>query len=252
MKIRLTKEEAQDMLRYFAAPHFTNTRNYTTVCQVDEHWVKEILPPPLEPAAPVVIFALSKGDQFTGLVSGVQCQYKGQIGFWGLSYMMDTDLAVTFGREGLAEPKKLGSTVIQDDGFHYVGTVSRFGYDLLKIEAEIEGPGPDGLGDGPMDFFHFKYSVKADGSGLEPVHLINSHFENKSEAPVVMKNCKVQIFDSPFDVFGEIKIEKVLSCFASTLDMVGSARYLAEVDTDVFLPYAFYKYDDYRLTMSVD
>ena len=169
MKIKLTREEALDMLIHFKSPHFTNTRNYVTVCEVDEAWVKSILPPPLEYDQPIVTFAVSKGDQFSGLVCGVQCRFKDIVGSWGLAYVMDTDLAVIYGREGLAEPKKLGVTTVVDDGKKYVGTVSRFGQELLRIEADIAGPGPEGLGGGSMDNLHFKYSVKADGTGLEPV-----------------------------------------------------------------------------------
>ena len=33
--------------------------------------------------------------------------------------------------------------------------------------------------------------------------------------------------------------------------MVGSAKYLAQVDAGAFLPYAFFKHDDYRMTMDV-
>ena len=252
MKIRMTREEALDMLKHFSTPHFTNTRNYVTVCEVDPAWVKSILPAPLEPDQPIVTFALSKGDQFSGLVCGVQCRYGDLVGSWGLAYVMDTDLAVIYGREGLAEPKKLGVTTVSDDGKKYVGTVSRFGQELLRIEADIAGPGPEGLGGGSLDNFHFKYSVKADGSGLEPVHLIDSHFESTAENPVVMENCTVTVNPSAFDVYGEIPVRKVVACFASTLDMRGSAKYLAEVDADEFLPWAFFKHDDYRLTMSID
>lgn len=252
MKIKLTREEAKQMLKMFQSPHFTNTRNYITVCRVDEEWIKEILPPPLEMAEPLVTFALSKGDQFSGLVCGVQCKYKDIVGDWGLGYVMDTDLAVIFGREGLAEPKKLGITKVEDDGQKYIGTVSRFGKELLRIEADIKGPGPEGLGSGPMDNLHFKYAIKADGTGLEPVHLIDSHFENIASDSVIMENCTVKLTDTPFDIYGEIPVGEVVACFAATMDMKGSARYLTEVDADEFLPYAFFKHDDYRLTMSVD
>lgn len=252
MNIKLTIEEAKDMLRHFSTPHFANTRNYITVCEVDEAWVKSILPPPLEYDKPIVTFALSKGDQFSGLVCGVQCKYKDIVGSWGLAYVMDTDLAVIYGREGLAEPKKLGVTTVLDDGKKYVGTVSRFGQELLHIEADIVGPGPEGLGGGTMDNLHFKYSIKADGSGLEPVHLIDSHFENVATDPVLMTNCTIKTVDSPFDIYGQIPIKNVAACFAATLDMRGSAKYLAEVDADEFLPWAFFKHDDYRLTMNID
>lgn len=252
MKIKLSKEDAQHMLKYFATPHFTNTRNYVTVCEVDPEWAKSILPAPLEPDEPIVTFAVSKGDQFSGLVCGLQCRYKGIVGSWGLAYVMDTDLGVIYGREGLAEPKKMGVATIFDDGKKYIGSVSRFGQELLHIEADIVGPGPEGLGSGTLDNFHFKYSIKADGTGLEPVHLIDSHFENTAENPVVMENCTVKLTESPFDIYGEIPVKKVVACFASTLDMRGSAKYLAEVDPEEFLPYAFFKHDDYRLTMNID
>lgn len=252
MKIKMTRVEAEQMLKMFRSPHFTNIRNYITVCRVDEEWVKEILPPPLEVAEPIVTFALSKGDQFSGLVCGVQCKYGDLVGDWGLGYVMDTDLAVVFGREGLAEPKKLGVTTVLDDGKKYIGTVSRFGQELIHIEADIKGPGPEGMGGGSMDNLHFKYSVKADGSGLEPVYLIDSHFENTASDPIVMENCTVKLTDTPFDIYGQIPVKEVVACFAATLDMKGSAKYLTEVDADEFLPYAFFKHDDYRLTMSVD
>lgn len=101
-------------------------------------------------------------------------------------------------------------------------------------------------------FESYKYCVKVDGTGLEPVHLIDSHFENTSTGAVLMENCTVKTVDSPFDVYGQIPIKRVVTCFAATLDMRGSARYLAEVDEDEFLPWAFFKHDDYRLTMNID
>lgn len=248
----MTTEETKEILKLFQSPHFTNCRNYITACRVDEEWVKEILPPPLTPAEPIVTFALSKGDQFSGLVCGVQCKFEDLVGDWGLAYVMDTDLAMIFGREGLSEPKKLGVTEIEDDGKKYVGTVSRFGKELLRIEADIKGAGPEGLGSGCMDNFHFKYSIKADGTGLEPVHLIDSHFDNVATDTVIMENCAIKLVDTPFDIYGQIPVREVITCFAATLDMRGSAKYLAEVDREAFLPYAFFKHDDYRLTMSAE
>lgn len=252
MKIVLSREEAQDMLNRFKSPHFTNTKNYITVFTTDPDWVKSILPPPLKPAEPLVTISISKGDQFSGLVLGVQARYNDMVGDYGLAYVMDTDLAVIFGREGLGEPKKLGITSVSDDGEKFVGTVSRWGQELLRVEADFGDVAPEGIGCGPMDNFHFKYSIKADGSGLEPVHLINSHFENSVSDAVLMKNCKVTLIDSPFDVYGQIPVGQVVMAFRGTFDMRGSAKYLAEVNEYDFLPYAFLKHDDYRLTMSID
>lgn len=252
MKVKLTKEEAKQILSTFKTQYFASCRNYVTVCKVDPEWVKEILPAPLEPDEPLVTFALCVCDEFTGLVGGVQCKYNGIVGNLGLAYVMDTDIAVRIGREGLGEPKKQGETVIHDDGKKYIGTVSRLGQELLHIEADIVGPGPEGFGTGPMDNFHFQYGINVDGSGISNVRLVNSHFENVGSDAVMMENCTVKTVDTPFDIYGQIPIQEVVACFATTLEMKGHASYLADVDSDEFLPYAFFKHDDYRLLMSRD
>ncbi|MBP5743636.1 MAG: acetoacetate decarboxylase family protein, partial [Oscillospiraceae bacterium] len=126
----MSREDAQQILDTFKTQHFTNCRNYVTVCKVNPDWVKEILPPPLEPDEPIVTFALSKGDQFTGLVCGVQCRYQDVVGSFGLAYVMDTELAVRIGRDGLGEHKKQGVTVEFDEGKKYIGPVSRLWQEL--------------------------------------------------------------------------------------------------------------------------
>ena len=250
MKIKMNPEETAQMLKAFEHPHFTNTVNYVTAVEVDPDWVREVLPAPLEPDAPVVTFALSQGDQFTGLVCGLQCKYDDLVGSWGLSYTMDTDLAIIYGREGLAEPKKLGTVVYTVENGKYVGTVSRFGTELIHIEAEI-GEEVDGSAMKTMENFHFKYAIKADGSGITDVDLIHSHFDTTVTDIHVMKPTKIELTDTPFDMYGTIPVKKVLSGFYGTFDMVGSAKYLAQVDAGAFLPYAFFKHDDYRMTMDV-
>lgn len=251
MKIKMTPEEAKDMLRYFEHPHFTNTTNYITVVEVDPNWVAEILPPPLEPAAPVVSIALSAGDQFHGLVMGVNAKYGDIVGDWGLAYVMDTDLGVIYGREGLAEPKKLGVTTTDIVDGKFIGTVSRWGEELIHIEADVLGPAEEPIMGDALDNFHFKYSINADGSGISDVDLILSHFDIEAGPVTLMKPTKVELKASPFDIYGEIPVVKPVASFFSKIDMVGSAKYLAKVPGEDFLPWAFFKHDDYRLTMEV-
>lgn len=252
MKLKLEREEANALLRCFQHPHFTNVRNYITVVEVDPKWVAEILPPPLEPAAPTVSIAISAGDQFTGLVMGVNARYGDIVGDFGLAYMMDTDLAVIFGREGLGEPKKLGVTTASLEDGKFVGTVSRFGAELLRIEANVVGPAKGPIIGTAMENFHYKYSIEADGSGITDAKLVRSHFDVKAAGETIMEPTKVEFNDSPFDVYGQIPVVKPVACFYADLDMVGSAEYLATVPGDEFLPWAFFKHDDYRPTMDVE
>lgn len=251
MKIKMTQEEAKGMLKYFEHPHFTNVRNYITVLEVDPNWVKEILPPPLEMADPVVSIALSEGDQFHGLVMGVQAKFKDIVGDWGLAYVMDTDLGVVFGRESLAEPKKLGITTTDLEDDKFIGTVSRWGEEVLRIEADVIGPADQPLVGDSLDNFHFKYDINADGSGISEVDLILSHFDVKATDTVLMNPIKVELNDTPFDIYGQIPVVKPIVSFYATLDMVGTAKYLAKIPADEFLPWAFFKHDDYRLTMDL-
>lgn len=56
---------------------------------------------------------------------GVNAKYDDIVGDWGLAYVMDTDLDVIYGREDLAERKKLDVTVIDVVDNKFIGTVSR-------------------------------------------------------------------------------------------------------------------------------
>ena len=106
------------------------------------------------------------------------------------------------------------------------------------------------MGDG-LDNFHFKYDINADGSGISEVDLILSHFDVKATDTVLMSPTKVELNDTPFDIYGQIPIVKPIVSFYATLDMVGTAKYLAKIPADEFLPWAFFKHDDYRLTMDL-
>lgn len=225
MKLWLDPSETQAMLAMFARPHFTNEDNFTVVVRTDPDWVRTVLPPPLVASAPIVTATLSQSDQFRGAIVGLQCAYDGAEGEFGLGYVMDTDLGVVFGWEGLAAPKKLGDSrlVTGDDG-GVIATVSRFGRELIHIEAGSGRHGDPGI-IGNLRNYHFKYSLHPDGSGIDNVRLVEASFAITCTAVASLR---------------------------SKVDMVASARYIADVDADAYLPFAFAKHDDYRLTMPAD
>jgi acetoacetate decarboxylase len=249
MKNILSLQEARQMLGMFKHPHFTKVENYVTVIETTPEWIKEILPPPLVPADPIVTITFSAGDQFKGTLVEAQARFGDKVGGFGIAYVMDSDLGVIFGREGLAEPKKLGITTVQRNGSEFVGTTSRYGQELVRVEATALQEGdPSNIGD--IECFHFKYSIKPDGSGLEDVHLLNSSFKIKCTFFETLKPKKLELHKSDHDVYGNIPVKRVIACFHAKIDMVASAQYLADVDPEAFLPYAFWKHDDYRLTMT--
>ena len=239
------------MLGMFAKPHFTNVDNLTAVIRTDPEWVREVLPGPLVPTNPIVTVTLSQSDQFCGSIVGLQCAYDGIQGEFGLGYVMDSDLGVIFGREGLAEPKKFGDARITETDGLVIGTVARYGQELIRVEAEpLQAGDPAMVGD--LNCFHFKYTIRPDGSGIDDVKLVCSSFANACTSVEILEPVSVAFTPSANDVYGEIPVLEVVACLRSRSDMVGSARYLADVDSEPLLPHAFFKHDDYRLTMPTD
>ncbi len=114
MKLKLSSDEARAALGTSAKPHFTNVDNLTAVVRTDPEWVHAVLPDPLAPTNPMITVTLSQSDQFRGVVVGLQCVYDGIEGEFSLGHVMDSDLRVILGREGLAEPKKLGEARISE------------------------------------------------------------------------------------------------------------------------------------------
>jgi len=247
MKNVLSMEEVKTMLSMFK-PQFTNCDAYITVIETDPEWVKKILPPPLQPADPIVTITLQKCDQFQGTVVDVAARYGDKVGGFGLGYVMQNDLTVIYGREGLAEPKKLGDTILSRKGNDFVGSVVRYGQELIRVEATSVAQG-DPATFGNVECLHFKYSIKPDASGLEDVRLLNASFNIKCRSLEIMDPKVVKLNDSVHDIYGNIPVKKVVACLHADFDMFGSAQYLADVDPEAFLPYAFWKHDDYTKVM---
>jgi hypothetical protein len=92
---------------------------------------------------------------------------------------------------------------------------------------------------------HFKYSLNPDGSGLDyNPRLVRVNFTNTVRSAQLC-DVKVQLRGTPDDVYGDIPIVAVLGGMLADLDHVVKVSYLAEVDKQVFLPYAFSKFDQY-------
>ena len=145
--------------------------------------MREVLPPPLEPAAePLVtvgIGTLGRSNcvgAFDGGMLCVRARYKDVEGDFCLAMPMSTDVAIIFGRELYGEPKKQARVQLKSDGDVVRASVERFGTVYMSLEARLTENVPI---DGPTyaDRFHFKFMHAANGRGLEfdPI-LVHAHF----------------------------------------------------------------------------
>lgn len=249
MKCILNPTEIQAMLRKFV-PNFTGINALDVIFETTPEFVREVLPPPLEPAdEPLVTISLQVTDQYKGMTCLVASRYHDLAGNYGLGYVMNSDTAVIFGRELWGEPKKVGKTRIIRNGNELIGTVERYGQELIRLEAVAERTKTPPA-TSTIQNFHYKYSLKPDATGIENVRLVNVTFNSTIHSLEICKVNQLILTDTLMDVYGNIPVVKIVGASYSQYDTIGTGRYLAEVEAEQFLPYAFANHDDYRLTVS--
>jgi acetoacetate decarboxylase len=247
--------KSQDQIRKIedrlAAPAFLDGRFLTVMYLTRPEIVREILPPPLEPAAePLVSVGVGTFGRsncvgaFAGGAMFVRARYKDLEGDYCLAMPMSTDVAIIFGRELYGEPKKQGVVRLETDGGVIRGTIERMGVPYLSVEARLTETVPVG-GPSATDRFHFKFMHSAAGRGLEfdPI-LVHVHFTNtlrlirRGEGRVIFKR-------SHHDPLSEIEVVTPLGAIYTEGDFIARAGRIATVEKDRFLPYAFQNIDDY-------
>jgi acetoacetate decarboxylase len=245
MKFVLTHEEIQDFLKAFT-PTFREARGLVTVLETTPEFVREVLPPPLEPGeAPMVGVVLVKSIPLNIMAVGVACRFGDIVGDYGLGMVLDADHPITYGRELWGEPKKLGEISLERVGDRAVGVVSRKGHEVFKVAAQIQEP-VDPAGFSSADLFHFKYSIRPDATGIEDARLVHIHMDNDVRSVEACAG-EAAFGTSPNDLYGDIPVVGVKAMFYVDMDQTVRGRYAAEVESERLLPYAFAKHDDYRL-----
>ena len=244
-------EEIKKIEETLRTPIFADVRWLAVQYLTRPEIVREVLPPPLEPAAePLVTLGIGTlgRSNCTGAFAGgmlcVRARYQEVEADFCLSMPMSTDVAIIFGRELFGEPKKLARLQLENDGDVVRATAERFGITYMSLEARLTNDVPI-KGPTYADRFHFKIMHAASGQGLEfdPI-LIHAHFtqhvrvHRRGPGKVVFK-------PSHHDPLGEIEVVKVRGATYFEGDIHAEARRLATVDAARFMPYAFQNIDDY-------
>ena len=244
-------EEIKKIEETLRAPIFADARWLSVQYLTRPEIVREVLPPPLEPAAePLVtvgIGTLGRSNcvgPFDGGMLCVRARYKDVEGDFCLAMPMSTDVAIIFGRELYGEPKKQARIQLKSDGDVVRASAERFGIAYMSLEARLNENVPI---DGPTyaDRFHFKFMHAANGHGLEfdPI-LVHAHFtqhmrvHRRGPGKVIFK-------PSHHDPLGEIEVVELRGATYFEGDIHADARRLATVDAERFMPYAFQNIDDY-------
>lgn len=169
-------------------------------------------------------------------------------GEYVLSMIIDTcDAALLIGREGIGEPKKMGSVDLYRAGNSFIGTVERYGSRLMTLRVDA------GEDTGPSTDEGVIYSVKATlalGGGLQEDALLLAQqlkVDSSEKRPGVGS---VVLGGSPHDPFDELPVLEVLNASYAISDMgnahpIGDSYLRAVIPKEDYLPFHYGHLDDW-------
>lgn len=248
MKFYKSAQEVKDMLASYDGL-FPEMKGIAAMVETTPEFSKLVLPPHLTPdEKPIVCFNISESKLFDALTVGISCSYKGEPGFYGVGFVLDSDNSIIRGREIWGEPKKQGTIKFERDGNKIIATTSRMGEELVRIEADVVAPIEDTTPMDAMRNYHYKYTLSSDAKGIDPAELVEIMYFNDVKKLEFCQNCTIKTKKTEHDLYGDIPVVNVLQTVAFDLDCKAVGKTLArDIDPDSILQFAFQKHDDYKL-----
>ncbi len=162
---------------YPAPPyHYPKMRCLTALFQIDTTLKKKFLPIEFEPmdmfeALFLIEYPNSTIGQYFENIVLLSCFYKDKPGFFVSNIYVDSDIALTAGREIWGYPKKLCKIELSQPKNNKIsGSLTRMGVKFLEVESELTDrpPGLDikALIAGNMSIFNLKLIPNVDGSNI--------------------------------------------------------------------------------------
>jgi acetoacetate decarboxylase len=226
--------------------------------------VEKLLPPPLEPHDNPMVYAYTAIfgktnfgiDTYKESAVFIFCKYKGEVGTYCLSMPVNHDIAMALGREMYGYPKKMATIHLEKSKGKAVGWTERHGIRINEMKAsflrEISEEKSIELGLGKFTttntgylFKHFPFP-NSKTSSLEfdyKPRLVKAPVESIITKMFVGKG-SIKFQPSNDDPWHELKVEKMLgaSYVHATIRML-PAEFIAEVEPEDFMPYAYLKWD---------
>lgn len=253
MRTRFVKS-ADDIRRLqavYAAPAFLAVRALGLTFESDTDVLAEVLPSPLEPAdrplVTVSVYEVGRSNcvgPFNGASVDVACRFQGKEGLYSLAMPMSTDLALVFGRELYAEPKKLAEIRLDVRQHHARGTVTRYGIPYIELSGRFDAEPETVEREGVADHYYFKYLPAADGNGLAGDPQLVSVTHRTVIRRLVRGAGTLTFRESAHDPVIDLPVRAVGGSVFSESETRTTARVVATVPAADFLPYAYGKIDD--------
>ena len=235
----------------YATPAFLDSTSLSMTFLTDPEVVRELLPPPLEPAAEprasVAVYEIGSSNcvgAFNGASINLACRHNGEDGLYCVTMPMSTDTAIVFGRELYAEPKKLAECTVLQRGRFVHGRVTRHGITYIELTGTFDEPLQDVDRESLSHHYYFKYMPAADGRGLafDPqlvrvTHRGRTHRLTRGTGTITFR-------ESRHDPVIDIPVLEIEGAAFSHGETHTTAEVVATVPAADFLPWAFAKTDD--------
>jgi acetoacetate decarboxylase len=268
MSFSLTREQLYKLANTHSMPDFPNAEMIVAIFKTDPDVIREILPYPLSLPSDArgIAFVARYPETNFGCVYNegallLNCEYKGERGLYCLSMPVDDDMAMASGRERFGYPKKMADGItLESDGYSALGSVTRKGTEILRIECQLDQDAPDDfLGD-------LSYPIK-DWDGVnchKIVVFLFKHFSSPSgdsfdylprlvREPVLFRHLgelksgkgQVSLASTPYDPLGEVPVVATNMVFYGVFhNTMLPGKVVGRVWKPLsFVKHAFFKYD---------
>ena len=246
-----TPEEIARLQAVMAAPKALDGEAIFAEFPLSEETVARLLPPGLECTdepgglANVGRWARSNAGAYAAASLWLKARHGELEGLYCLTMPISTEATILFGRDLLGEPKKLARISFERSGNRVRGSAERAGTTLLQLEGTLTTPGAPASE--ILHQFHYKYSHRSDGRGLDHDPLLIHNRIEHHVRHLELGTGTLRLESTAHDPLGDLgKVEPSYVGYVRC-DSRATSTVLATVPADAFLPFAFSRLDDWTV-----
>ena len=267
MLYSLSKKETASILASDLEGEFSDAKMLFAAYLTDPDVIAKLLPKPLKPAAEPIVLAYvahfpktNFGCSYREGALLVRALHGKKTGYYCIFMPVDNDMAMIYGREMYGYPKKMGDIRLESTESGIIGSVSRKGVELLRIEMkpnrsadigeaeEAFGRSESRNGRSGWDFamYLFKHFLSPNGKGFDYIpRVVRQIVRFCPRSDLVTGEGSITLASTSSDPIGEVPVRKLISCFYGTWDnTMMPAKVIARTwNIFRFLPHAFYDTD---------
>jgi acetoacetate decarboxylase len=235
MLYSLGREELEKLTNVHFLSDFPNAEMLVATFKTDIEIARQILPHPLNLTSEglATVFVARYPETNFGCVYDegalfIHCKYRGENGVYCLSMPVTDDMALIGGREQFGYPKKIAESIsLERMNDNVVGSVTRKGVEILRIECSLEKETSENLmdylaepivdWDGVLGYkvisFLFKFFQSPSGGFDYLPRLVREPILFRPQGEIFEGKGKVTLTSTSVDPLGEVPVGDIVEIF---------------------------------------